>query len=154
MNNYEREYSKIVNVLIRGHFPKLKSKGVIIKEIETLKYRAHVKYGFSGLYIYMSTQLRKFPNWKIRRILIHELCHLEIFLKWGIIRTKIDWIIYLVSKKHRLKDEREANLLMLKKGFGKLILTTIEENKKKGLEYTLTEKEVKDFLKNGNRFRN
>ena len=64
MNHYEREYSKIVNLLIREHFPKLKSKGVVIKEIETLKYRAHVKYGFSGLYIYVSTQLRKFPNWK------------------------------------------------------------------------------------------
>lgn len=144
--NYKENYEKIVKGLIEKSFPKLKGKKIILEEKETLNYRAHAKYIFSGLKIIVSTQLRSFPDWKIKRILIHELCHLEIFLDWGIVRTNINWLIYLMSKKYRIKIERESNELMIKKGYGKLVLTALKENKKRGLNYSLSEKKIKDLM--------
>jgi len=152
--DYITKYEKMVSDLVNESFQLLKGKKIALEELDTNLYRAHVKYTFSGLKIIISTQLSKFPNWKVRRILIHELCHLEIFLRWGVIRTNIDWIIYLMSKKHRVAVEREANILMIRKGYGKLILTTIEENKKRGLSYSLTKKEVLEEMKNVNNNRN
>lgn len=154
MNKYERKYQKLIDELIVKSFSRLIGKRVIIEEKDTNKYRAHAKFNLSGLKIIASTQLRKFPLWKIKRILIHELCHLEIFLQWGIIRTNLDWLFYLISKKHRIKIEKEANILMIKKGYGNLLLTTLEENKKRELNYSLTEKEIKSSMKNANDTRN
>ena len=142
-----QDYRKIVDELIMKHFPKLKGKKIILKEIDTLDYRAHVNYSIFGLLILISTQLRKFPGWKIKRILIHELCHLEIFLKQGWLMTKLDWILYLLSKKYRIKVEKQANTLMIKKGFGKLVLSAMRENKKRRLSCSLTEKQIKEHMK-------
>jgi len=145
MNNYERNYLKIVNLLIEESFPLLRERKILIKEKDTLKYRTHVKYSPLKFKIFVSIQLRKFPLWKIKRILIHELCHLEIFLEWGLIKTNLNLTCYLFSQNCRMKVEREANILMIKKGYGKLVLTALKENKKRGLKYSLNEEQIKSY---------
>ena len=140
-------YRKIIDGLIEKSFTELKGKKIILEETNTKMYRAHVQYTLSGLKILISNQLRKFPNWKIKRILIHELCHLEIFLKQGWLMTKIDWVFYLLSKRYRTNVERKANQLMIRKGYGKLVLSAMKENKKRGLSYSLTEREIKQYMK-------
>ena len=148
--DHVKKYKKIINELILESFPKLKGKSINVQEVDTLKYRAHVMYNFYGFNLLISNQLRNFPLWKIKRIMIHELCHLEIFLNQGVIKTNLSYLIYLFSKSYRLKVERETNILMIKKGYGKLVLTTLNENKRKGLKYSLTEKEIKSLMKNKN----
>lgn len=146
MNNLQK-YQRIVDEIIEKSFPELKEKKIIIKEKTTFSYRAHVGYYPWGMQIIISHQLRKFSHKFIKRILFHELCHLEIFKKWGIIRTNLDFLFYLLSKKHRLKVEKEANILMIKKGYGKQILEVRKENLKRGLTYSLTENEIKYYIK-------
>ena len=91
--DFLNKYRKIVDGLVKKSFPELKRKKIIIEEKNTLKYRAHTEYSFSGFKIFISTQLRDFSEQKVKRILIHELCHLEIFLHQGFIWTNIEWFI-------------------------------------------------------------
>jgi predicted SprT family Zn-dependent metalloprotease len=146
MVNYIEKYEKIIDELIRKSFPEFKNEKIIVEERNTKKWRAHAVYSISGLKILVSNQLREFPEWKVKRILIHELCHLVEFKKLGYLRTKIDFVIYLLSKKHRTKIEREANILMIRKGYGKLVLSAHKENLTRGLGYSLTEKEIKSYI--------
>jgi predicted metal-dependent hydrolase len=95
----------------------------------------------------MSTKLRKFPEKSWKRILTHELCHLEIFSKRSWIITNVEFIFYLLSKKIRNRVEREANILMIQKGFGNEVLTARKGNISRGLEYSLSEKEIRDYIK-------
>lgn len=139
-------YKNIAIGLIAKSFPELKKDKIIVEERNTKKWRAHAVYSISGLKIFVSNQLREFPEWKVKRILIHELCHLVEFKKLGYLRTKIDFVAYLLSKKHRTKIEREANILMIKKGYGKLVLSAHRENLARGLGYSLTKKEIKSYI--------
>jgi hypothetical protein len=143
---YTQKYSKILNELIKKSFPELKGEYIYIKE-KRAPYRAHVSYFPWGFRVIVSKKLRKFSQKLIRRILIHELCHSEIFLGWGVIKTNLDFIYYLISKQHRKAIEREVNILMIKKGYGKYVLESRKENLERGLDYSLTGKEIKSYIK-------
>ena len=146
MNEQIKNYERILKELSEKHFPLLKNKKIYIKEKEA-KYRAKVSHLPWGFKITMSTKLRKFPEKSWKRILTHELCHLEIFSKRSWIITNIEFIFFLLSKKVRNKVEREANILMIQKGFGKEVLTARKGNISRGLDYSLSEKEIKDLIK-------
>ncbi len=146
-NKYVREYQKIVNSLVEKDFPTLIDKKIIIEE-KKAKWRAHVMYYPWGMYIYVSEQIRNFPKNKIKIILFHELCHLQIFRKWGWIWTNIEYFFYSISEKYRTKIEKDANILMIKKGYGKEILAVRKENLERGLTFSLTAKEIKYYMNN------
>jgi hypothetical protein len=146
MNKYLKKYEDILHQLIKESFPSLKDKKIFLKE-KKAPWRAHVVYSLRGMKIEVSYKLRRFDKKVIRRILIHELCHLEIFLKWGFLRTHIDYIIYSISKSHRNKVEKEADILMIKKGYGKLVLDAQRNTIKRGLKYSLTEEEIRYYAK-------
>ena len=150
MNSYLRGYEKILGRLIKKSFPGLKDKKIYLKEKDA-PWRAHVSYFPWGLRILMSYKLRGLPKKIAKRVLIHELCHLEIFLKWGVIRTNLNFIIYLFSKPYRKELEREANMLMIKKGYGKLVLDARKDSLKRGIDYPLSEKEIKGYIKEHNK---
>jgi len=116
--NYVRNYQKIVNNFIKKSFPILKDEKISIKEKEVV-YRAHANYFPWGMIIIFSRKLRKFPEKSIKRIIFHELCHLEIFKRWGPIKTSLTYLVYRLSKTVRKKVEAEANALMIKKRFKK-----------------------------------
>lgn len=146
MENYIQKYEKILNELIKKHFPLLKNKRISIVEKE-IEYRAKASHFPKRFKITLSTQLRKFPEHKVKRILTHELCHIEIFSKHSWIKTNIEFVFYLLSKKVRNSVEKEANILMIQKGFGKDVLVARKENIFRGLEYSLTEKEIKNLIR-------
>lgn len=146
MGNYIKQYERILRELVKKYFPLLKNKKIYIKEKEA-KYRAKVSHLPWGFKITMSTKLRKFPEKSWKRILTHELCHLEIFSKRSWIITNVEFIFYLLSKKVRNGVEKEANILMIQKGFGNEVLTARKGNISRGLEYSLSEKEIRDYIK-------
>jgi len=145
MNDYEKRYQKIVNQLVKKSFPTLKGEKIIVKE-KKAKWRGYVHYFPWGMFVYLAEKLRKFPEASVRRIAFHELCHLEIFKRQGWVRVNLGYLLYLMSSKHRYKVERETNILMIKKGHGKEVLTARKGNIQRGLSYSLTEKEIKQFM--------
>jgi hypothetical protein len=147
--DYIKRYRKIVNNFIKKDFPSLQGKKIIIKE-EKAKWRAHVNYYPWGMRLYISEKLRKFPLNSIKRIIFHELCHLEIFKEQGLIKTNVLYLLYMRSPKIRKKVEAEANILMIKKGHWKEVMTARRGNIKRGLDYALTEKEIKYYMKKFN----
>jgi len=148
MNKYIQQYEEIVKELVNKSFPKLKEKKIIIEEKDAW-YRAKVEHKPRRFKIIMATKLRKFPRASRRRILIHELCHLEIFTEQSWLWTYFEFILYYLIlpkigiKKMAIKMEKESNVLMIKKGYGKLVLATCKRHKKRKLPYSLTEKEIK-----------
>lgn len=148
MVGYKKKYQKVISELVEKSFPELKNENICIEEKRTLNWRARVVYSFLGMKIIVSHQLRKFDKKTIQRILIHELSHLSIFKKWGVILTNLNYIYYCFSRRYRVAIERDANLLMIKKGYGKLVLSAMKENIKRGLSYPLTEREIKAYAKN------
>jgi len=81
----------------------------------------------------VSETLRKFNEKSIKRILFHELCHLEIFKKQGILKTLLEYLLYRSSSKVRKRVEAEANILMIKKGHWKEVVSARNGNIKRGL---------------------
>ncbi len=147
MNKYIDQYYKIMNEQIKKSFPKLKDKKIIIEEKEA-QYRAKVEHYHWGFKIIMATKLRKFPKSSWKRILIHELCHLETFLNQSWIVTNMQFIFYYkLFPWLSQRKEKEANILMIKKGYGNLVLTVRKGNIRRGLPYSLTEKEIKSYIK-------
>lgn len=146
MNEYIKQYYKIMNEQIEKSFPKLKKIKIVIIEKDK-KYRAKAQHMPWGFKITMSKKLRKFPRKSWRRILTHELCHLEIFSEQNWIKTNIEFIFYLLFKKVRKKVEKEANILMIKKGHGKEIMTAMRGNLRRKIPYSLTEREIKYYMK-------
>ena len=91
--NYILKYEKIVENFIKKDFPSLKDQKIIIKE-KKAKYRAHVMYFPWGMTIYFNQTLRKFPEKIIKRIIFHELCHLELFKEKGWIKPTNTYTVF------------------------------------------------------------
>lgn len=144
MQTYLEKYKKVVRELIKKDFPVLRNKKIIIKE-KKAKWRGHVNYYPWGMSLYLSTKLRRFPEKSVRRIIFHELCHLELFAKEGWMKTEILYLFYLFSSKTRKKVEAEANILMIKRGHWKEVVTARNGNLKRGLSYSLSLEEIKYY---------
>lgn len=146
--NYLVKYQKIVDGFVRKDFPALKNKNILIRE-KKANYRATVDYlpWPIGMRITLSEKLRRLPEKSVRRIIFHELCHLEIFLSWGVLRTNLNFITYILSKKVRKQTEAQANILMIKKGHYREVLAARQGNLRRGLDYSLTKEEIMDYVK-------
>ena len=144
--DYLGRYEEIVNEFVKKDFPALRGRKIIIKE-KKARWRAHVNYYPWGMILYIGEKLRKFPDKSVKRIIFHELCHLEIFKKQGIIQTNILYMLYMLSSKIRKQVEAEANILMIKKGHWKEVMSARRGNVKRGLSYSLSEKEIEDYKK-------
>jgi hypothetical protein len=142
-----QRYKAIADPLIIQSFPELRNEKIKVIEKVNVKYRAHASYLPWGMVIIVSDKLNEFPSNKTKRILIHELCHLSIFKSWGVMRTNLDFLLYSLSSKHRDNVEKDANLLMIKKGYGNLVLEARKENLKRGIRCSLSEQEIKSYMK-------
>lgn len=148
MDKYVKEYDKLVKEIVAKSYPELVGKKIKVVEKEA-KHRAMASYTLNGLQITMTYKLRKFSLKVRKRIITHELSHMVDFVKDGWLLTKIDFIIYILSKKHRYNCERRVDIREIERGYGNYILDVIKENKKRKPhnKYPLTEKEVKDLIK-------
>ncbi len=146
MNKYEEKYKKIVKKLVEKNFPTLRDEKIIIEENE-MKSNARAKYGFTGFKIIVSFKLRKFPSKILKGLFAHELCHFEIFKKRGVIITKLGLLLYFTNSKFREKEEKKADKLTIKKGYGKELIYTRKYLKLRKPEFYLTDNEIKHFIK-------
>jgi len=145
--NYIEKYRKIVNELIKKNFPILNGLKIIVKE-QNFRYRAKVSYLPWGMKITVGEKLRKFPEKSVRRILFQELCHLEIFQREGFFKTNILSLKYILSSrdyKILFKSEKDANILMIKKGHWREVMTARRTNIRRKLPYALSLEEIKYY---------
>lgn len=142
---YLSEYNRLVKGIVAKSFPELAGRRIIVIEKEA-KYRAKANYTLRGLQITMTYKLRKLPLKVRKRILTHELSHMVDFVKDGWLKSKIGFYIYLMSRNVQYSCERRTNIREIQRGYGNYILEVCLENKKRGLEYSLTEKEIKEYI--------
>ncbi len=141
MNKYVKEYREIINNLVKKSFPSLRDKKIIVVEYPKIIFWAS---GFVANYpswntylIFISTKVRKQDKNLKTGILAHELCHLEFFkktkmglLKLLIFGIKLD-ISWIFGKNPARENERQTDIQTIKKGYGKELLLTALNRKKK-----------------------
>jgi hypothetical protein len=133
MPNYEKQIQKIKN----KSFPYLKNHKIIIKKKSSYGIRVIYLYFFS-LYVIGKGAEKGLTKGG----LAHELSHIEVFKKWGFWKTACLSFLQYFSKKIRMKIERSADLLAIKRGYGKELYKTRKKS------YSKVPKRVKKLLNN------
>jgi hypothetical protein len=144
MNIYEKKYQKIVNNLIRKDFPLLKKRGIFLSEkrLFNLKYSAITIYFIFFSWIIVHPKVQKYSKSSLNALLVHELAHIYLIVNrgfWEKIKFAFAWAF---TKKGKENFEREADILTVKKGYGKSRITLLEESKK-----TYTKQQLKKMRK-------
>jgi len=153
----KRDYKKIINELIKKSFPNLRREVIFVieKNIFNLKYSAIAVYSFFFSWIIVHPKVQKYSKSSLDALFVHELAHLNLIIN----RTFIDKIKFLFkwlfTKKGKEDFERDADILTVKKGYGKERLKLIEESKKtytkqqlkKMRKGYLTPKQIKYYMK-------
>ncbi len=129
---------KLVNELIEDSFPELKRRKIFVFRISNFgKAVAVVVYYHFFSYIIISQYMDLLNRNEAKSILAHELAHLSIIYRMTF-KQKVSFLSWFISKKVRAKFERNADLLSIKKGYGKW---KISANKK--LLRNRTDKEIR-----------
>lgn len=157
MKNYEEKYKKIVKNLIRKNFPLLKKKIIFIseKKLFNLKYSAITSYFIFFSWIIVHPKVQKYSKSSLDALFVHELAHINLIVNMNFI-YKIKFMFrWLFTKKEKENFERDADILTVKKGYGKGRLKLKEESKKtytrqqlkKMRKGYLTSKQIKNYIK-------
>lgn len=128
-----KEYKKIIQELIGKSFPKLKGKRIFVFKFFYLYKNAPamvLDVGFFKSIWINQKKFSKFSKKEREAILIHELCHIERNLGKNFFQMVILHLKYLISKKKFIKEENETDKLVIKKGYGKSILSARSKLKK------------------------
>ena len=158
MNKYIEKYKKIIDELVQKSFPILKNKPISVSEDKNKKRYYGISYDFVLFkHIGISEKSRKYSKKALKGLLAHELSHLENSTKMSFYRKIIYFIKWFFSKKIKAEYETMADMLLIKKGYGKEYSQfVIEGLKGKNKEYLKRRKEkgyfnlkqVKEYMKN------
>jgi len=117
MNKHLERYKKISDNIIKKSFADLKGKKLIIIERKFKYFGKALNFGFFNV-IMINPVLRTFSDKELKGLFAHELSHIQRHKDRSFFQ-KISFIInYLLSKKSRREEEREADKLTIKKGYG------------------------------------
>ncbi len=144
MSNYNKQIQQIK----KKSFPLLKNHKIIVKENKK-------SWGIRVYYLYFFT-LYKIGKGAEKGLsqggIAHELSHIEMFKKWGF--WKSAWLSFLqfFFGNIRKKIERGADLLAIKKGYGKELYQTRKKKVPKRIrkllnKYYLSLSEIKKYTK-------
>ena len=127
MNNYLDKYRKIVDELIKEHFPRLKGKIIIIaeKKIWNLRYSATTTYLVFFSWIAIHPKMRNYLNDGVKAILVHELSHLDIIAEKNLFEKIKFGFSWLFTKKGKFNFERDADKRTIEKGYAKGLIKGI-----------------------------
>lgn len=96
-------------------------------------------------------KMKKAPLEVVEGGLAHELAHIERDSKLGFFERREDIRKYNDSAEYRKEDERETDMLVIQKGYGKQLLEFIKYHNKRRRKYKkkdgLTKKEIKKLIK-------
>jgi len=149
----ESEAIKIAETLISKGFPELASKSIkyLFVSGKDHHYYMATKRLF-GCTIFIENEIRQFSPKAFKGCLAHEFAHIVIDDNKSVLQFFKEFINY---EAHKSLDERNADMLVIQRGFGEnLYQFHVEHNKDyKAFKKNdgLTKKEVQSILKNRNK---
>jgi len=158
MNRYVNKYRKIVDSLIEKSFPNLRGKKIIVTETKILNfnYSATTVYFVFLSWIGVHPKSKKYPPEALTALFAHELAHIDLIANMGVWQKLIFAFSWLFTKKCKANFEKDADMLAIKKGYGKGLIK-FEEEALKGYSRRklsgvfergyLSVKETKDYMK-------
>ncbi|MEK6875101.1 MAG: hypothetical protein AABX30_00265 [Nanoarchaeota archaeon] len=144
------EYRSIINKIINKSFPILKNKRIFIIKFKSKIFVGGASHPLPFLRIIFINPTIK--NKYLKAILIHELCHLEVFEKRRWLKYCFIEIAYWFNKRLREKEEKDTDKLAIKKGYAKDIYDLCnylrkDKNRKELIKYYLSPKEIRFYAK-------
>jgi len=145
------KYKKVIERIKKKSFPILKNHKIITLENKNL-------WGVRVIYLYFFT-LYIIGKGAEKGLSVggvaHELSHIEMFKKWGLLKTILFTSLQYFSDNYRKRIERGADLLAIEKGYGKelhisrknFLLKTTKEVKETIKKYYLSLNEIKRYTK-------
>jgi hypothetical protein len=128
--------SKILNTVIRRGFPELLGEDI---QIEYVKVKASLlNYGeltHEGFYIEVDTLLQKASPEVIIGGIAHECAHIVVDGEVGRKFLSGDMIAYRISKRYKTLDERNTDVEVILRGFGKELLAFLRYSAKLKLSH-------------------
>ena len=145
-------YIKQIQKIIKKSFPLLENHKIIVKQTKIVYGARAIYLFFFSLYVIGKGSEKGISNGGIA----HELSHIELFKKWGFWKSVWLSFIQFFSAKTRKKIERGADLLAIKKGYGRELYKTRKKTfskadkkiKKLLRKYYLSPEEIKKYTKN------
>ncbi len=148
---------ELVKGIINKNFPELKRKIIFVSDgrVFNLRFSAMVSYFILFSWIAFHPKSRNYSKQSLEALTVHELSHLSIIVNMNLFKKIKFAFNWLFAKKGKANFEREADILTVKKGYGKSLLKLIEEAektytkeewKKKRKGY-LNSREIKKYMK-------
>ena len=102
--------------------------------------------------VYVDKSLKKAPEKVVKGGLAHEAAHIYRDYKRNVFSRALDSVRYAVDiKKQETRNEREADMLVVKRGYGEELLAFLKYHDKRRKKHKkkdgLTVKELKKILK-------
>ncbi|MFH1425129.1 MAG: hypothetical protein ABIG28_00150 [archaeon] len=138
MNKYKIKYKKITGKLVRRSFPSLVGKKIFFIERDLGQFSAMVLWLFPFLRVMLiNPTVRGRTNKQTIGLFAHELCHFELFLADSWFKTMIGTFWYALSEKRKIEDERETDMLTIRKGYARELYESVVEGSKNKSEKVL-----------------
>ena len=113
------EIKKIIDKLIKKSFPTLKGKKISIYYFSWGPFSGAAFWILPFWRALFINKKRKFNSKELTGLLVHELCHFEIYQNRGWLKTNFFGILYWVSFKFRKNEERLVEKMVIRKGYAR-----------------------------------
>lgn len=143
---------ELLEDIIESSFPELMNEDIQI-EYKNLEDALMEQGGLTGhgYYIEVDNTLKKAPEKVITGGLVHKLCHILTDTQLGKRKSMADRLAYKISKRYKTLDERNTDLQVIIRGYGKQLLSFMEYSAKEGYDFYqedgLSILEIKNILK-------
>ena len=144
--------TEIKDKLIEESFPELKHEKISVgykKKFRDALFE-YERPGKKKYFIKINELMKNAPIQAIEAGLAHEMAHIIRELKKGFFSSCFEGFLYKFSDRYRIVDERDADLVIVLRGYGKHLLVLYKYREKLGLpvydDNGLSESEVKKLL--------
>lgn len=158
MNKLIEKHQKIIDELIEKSFSSLKEKTIFLTEakIANFQYSAVTNYFIFFSWIVVHPKSRIYSKKALIGLFAHELAHLDIIANMNFFEKISFGFRFLLTKKCKIDFERDADILAIKKRYGKELIKFEEKSSKRYIKLGgyLTVKEIKEYMKNADNIGN
>ncbi|MBA3064203.1 hypothetical protein FP803_02075 [Candidatus Woesearchaeota archaeon] len=144
--------TEIKNKLIEESFPELKYEKILVGYKKKFK-NALFEYerpGKKKYFIKINELMKNAPLQAIEAGLAHEMAHIIREIKKGFFSSCFEGFLYKFSDRYKIVDERDADLAIVLRGYGKHLLELYKYREKLGLplyeDNGLSASEIKKIL--------
>ena len=144
--------TEIKNKLIEESFPELKNEKVSVAYKKSFKdgLFEYERPGKKKYFIKINELMKNAPLQAIEAGLAHEMAHIIREIKKGFFSSCFEGFLYKFSDRYKIVDERDADLAIVLRGYGKHLLELYKYREKLGLplyeDNGLSASEIKKIL--------